>query len=131
MSRAAADRHAPREVDEYLAAQAPEFRVTLEQLRAIIRSAAPDCTERVSYRIPIFRLTEDLVAISAAKSHCGLHTMSRAIPVALRDELTAAGIRASGTTLRIGAGGDVPVSLIERVVRARRAELEGDDVAAR
>ena len=125
MSRAAADRHAPQEVDEYLAAQAPGSRATLEQLRALIRSAAPDCTERVSYGIPIFRLTKDLVGISAATSHCGLHTMSRAVPVAVTDELAAAGIRTSGTTLRIRAGGEVPPSLIERVVRARRAEVEG------
>ncbi|MYH41960.1 MAG: DUF1801 domain-containing protein [Chloroflexi bacterium] len=70
MSRAAADRHAPREVDGYPAAQAPESRATLEQLRAIMRSAAPDCSERVGCRIPIFGLTSDLVGISAAKSHC-------------------------------------------------------------
>ena len=70
MSRAAADRHAPRELDGHLAARAPESRATLEQLRAISRSAAPDCSERVSCRIPIVRLTADLVGISAAKSHC-------------------------------------------------------------
>ena len=69
MSRAAADRHAPREVDGHLAAQVPEPRATLEQLRAITRSAAPDCSERASYRIPIFRLTADLAGISSAKSH--------------------------------------------------------------
>ena len=69
MSRAAADRHAPREVDGHLAAQAPESRATLEQLRAITRSPAPGCSERASYRIPIFRLTADLAGASAAKSH--------------------------------------------------------------
>ena len=76
MSKPKLARQAPGEADEHLAAQAPEFRATLEQLRAIIRAIAPDCTERVSYKIPIFRLRKDFVAMSAAKKHIGLHSMS-------------------------------------------------------
>lgn len=125
MSEPGPDRHAPQEVDEYLAAQAPGPRATLERLRAIVRAAAPDCTERVSYRIPIFRLGKDFVALSVAKNHCALHTMSKAIPVAMKDELRAGGIGTSGTTLHLDPGADLPVSLLERVVRARLAEVEG------
>lgn len=125
MSDPGPNRHAPEEVDDYLAAQAPGPRAALEQLRAIIRTAAPDCTERVSYRIPIFRLGKDFVALSVAKNHCALHTMSKAIPVAMKDELRAGSIGTSGTTLHLDPGGDLPVSLVERVVRARLAELEG------
>ena len=125
MSSSGPDRHAPHEVDGYLAAQSPEPRATLEALRALIRAAAPRCTERVSYRIPVFRLSRDFVAISAARSHCALHTMSRAVPETMGSELEAAGIRVSGTTLHIRPGSDVPASLIERVLRARRAEMKG------
>ena len=124
MNESGPDRHAPEEVDGYLAAQTPGPRATLERLRAIIRAAAPDCTERVSYRIPIFRLGKDFVALSVAKNHCGLHTMSKAIPVAMKDELKAAGIGISGTTLHIQPGSDLPVSLVERIVRARLTEVE-------
>ena len=35
MSNPKPSRHAPQEIDEYQAAQAPEFRATLEQLRPI------------------------------------------------------------------------------------------------
>ena len=126
MIRTDPDRHAPQEVDEYLAAQAPEFRATLEQLRAIINEVAPDCTERVSYKIPIFRLEKDFVALSAAKRHCGLHTMSKAIPAAMKDELRAAGIGVSGTTLHIRPDKGLPVSLVEKVVCMRLAEVEGE-----
>lgn len=124
MSEPGPNRHAPQEVDEYLAAQAPEARATLEWLRALINAAAPACTERVSYRIPIFRLRMDYVALSVAKSHCALHTMSKAIPVAMKGELKAAGIGTSGTTLHFEPGADLPVSLVERVLRARLAEVE-------
>ncbi len=134
MSKPTPDRHAPQEVDAYLAAQEPAFRATLAQLRALIRAVAPHCTERVSYKIPIFRLQQDFVAISAAKQHCGLHTMSKAVPQAMRDELKAAGIRTSGATLHIKTGSDLPVTtgsdlpvtLIEKALRARLAEMAED-----
>ena len=41
MSRLQPTRHAPGEVDEYLEAQEPEFRHTLEQLRDIVRRVTP------------------------------------------------------------------------------------------
>ncbi len=124
MSRPKPNRHAPAEVDEYLAAQADGFRETLEDLREIVRRVAPDCTERVSYKIPIFRLKKDFVAMSAAKKHIGFHTMSKAIPVAMKDEFKAAGVWISGTTLHIKPGAELPVALIEKALRARLDELE-------
>ncbi len=123
MSNPKPTRHAPAEVDEYLAAQEPEFRATLEQLRELIRRMAPDCSERVNYKIPIFRLKKDFVAMSAAKRHIGFHTMSRAIPIAMKDELKAAGIWISGTTFHIKPGSALPVALLEKALRARLEEL--------
>lgn len=124
MSKPKPSRQAPQEVDAYLAAQENGFRETLEQLREIIRRVAPACTERVNYRIPIFRLQSDFVAMSAAKRHIGFHTMSKDIPALMKDELKAAGIWTSGTTLHIKPGGDLPVTLLEKVLRARLAEAE-------
>ena len=125
MSKPKPDRQAPAEVDAYLAAQADGFRETLEALRVIIRRVAPECSERVSYKIPIFRLKKDFVAISAAKRHIGFHTMSKAIPVAMKDELKEAGIWISGTTFHIKPGAELPVALIEKALRTRLDELEG------
>ncbi len=124
MSKPKPTRHAPQEVDAYLAAQEDGFRETLEQLREIIRRVAPECTERVNYKIPIFRLKKDFVAMSAASKHCGFHTMSKAIPALMKDELKEAGIWTSGTTLHIKPGGELPVELLEKVLRARLAEAE-------
>ena len=95
-------------------------------MRVIIKSAAPDCTERVSYKIPIFRLKGDFVALSVAKSHCGLHTMSKAIPVSMKDELKATDIGTSGTTLHFRPDADLPVALVEEVLDRRLAEVEAD-----
>ena len=124
MSKPQPNRHAPTEVDEYVAAQGEGFRETLEELRAIVRRVAPDCSERVSYKIPIFRLKKDFVAMSAAKKHIGFHTMSNGIPVAMKDEFKAAGVWISGTTFRIKPGAELPVALIEKALRVRLDELE-------
>lgn len=69
----------------------------------------------------IFRLKKDFVAMSAAKKHVGLHTMSKAAPAAMKDELKEAG---SATTFHIKPGMDLPVALIEKGLRARLAEME-------
>ncbi len=120
-------RHAPHEIDEYLAKHAPEFRAVLEQLRATIKAVAPDCTERVNYKFPIFRLKMDFVAMSAAKRHCALHTISYDIPAALKDQLKEVGIRTSGATLHLKPGVDLPVPLLEKALRMRLAEMEADN----
>lgn len=78
----------------------------------------PSVTGSRSYGIPVFRLEKDFAAVLASKGNCGLHTMSKAIPVSMSDELKAAGISTSGTTLRIGTDIDLPVSLVEKVLRA-------------
>ena len=70
MGKSVASRHAPEEIDAYLAALPDDVRTSLERVRTIIRATAPDCTERISYKIPIFRLGKDLVGISAQKNHC-------------------------------------------------------------
>ena len=123
MSKPKPTRHAPQEVDEYLAAQPEDKRATLAQLRTLIREAAPDCRERVSYRIPMFRLNKDFVGISAAKNHCSLHSLSHAVLPPLADELKAAGVKVSGATLHFPPGADLPVALVRKVLLARRVEL--------
>ena len=79
MSKTDASRHAPQEIDAYLGALPDDVRSALERVRGIIRETAPQCTERVSYQIPIFRLQRDLVGISAQKNHCSLHTIEPAL----------------------------------------------------
>lgn len=115
-------RHAPDEIDAYLAGQPDDVRAALERVRAIIRAAAPDCTERVSYQIPIFRVGRDLVGLSAQTNHCALHTMSPRLMQTLADELQ--GVTVSGATIHFTPDDPLPQALIETVLRARLQELE-------
>jgi uncharacterized protein YdhG (YjbR/CyaY superfamily) len=60
-------------VDEYIAAQKPEARARLQELRTIIRAAVPQATEVISYGMPTYRLAGRRVHFAAAKRHCALY----------------------------------------------------------
>lgn len=126
MSKPKPTRHAPQEVDEYLARLPQDKRATLAQLRALIPEETPAVTERVSYQIPMFRQGQDLVGISAARNHCALHTLSHTVLPPLADELKAAGLKISGATLHFPPGIDIPAALVREVLKARLAELNAD-----
>ena len=117
MSKPKPSRHAPEEVDAYLEALPQDVRSALERLRGIIRETAPECTERVSYGIPIFRLDRDLVGLSAAKDHCSLHTMSPSLMSAMAEEL--ADVKVSGATIHFAPEDPLPRELVERIVQER------------
>lgn len=120
MGKPRASRHAPQEIDAYLEPLADDVRTALEELRSIIREIAPDCTERVSYGIPIFRLRKDLVGMSVSKNHCSLHSMSPPLMKAMVDELR--GIKVSGATVHFTPEKPLPRELVERIVRERAQE---------
>ena len=121
MSKPDASRHAPEEIDAYLASLPDDVRSSLERVRAIIREAAPECTERVSYKIPIFRLRKDLMGMSASKNHCSLHTMSPPLVKAMAEEL--AGVKVSGATIQFTPENPLPKELIQRIAEERSKEI--------
>ena len=121
MSKAAVSRHAPEEIDACLEALPDDVRAALERVRGIIRQTAPECTERVSYKIPIFRLRKDLVGMSAQKNHCALHSMSPPLMVAMAEELE--GVKVSGATIHFTPEDPLSRELIEKIVRERMVEV--------
>jgi uncharacterized protein YdhG (YjbR/CyaY superfamily) len=121
VSKSDASRHAPEEIDAYLAALPDDIRTSLERLRSIVRETAPECTERVSYKIPIFRLRKDLVGMSAQKNHCSLHSMSPSLMKAMAEELK--GVEVSGATIHFTTESPLSRELAERIVRERIKEI--------
>lgn len=109
-------------VDGYLASLPPDRRAVLEALRGTIRALAPDAEERISYGIPTFFHHGGLVAFHAAKGHCSLHLMSKALANARREEL--AGYEMTVATVHLPYDRPLPLPLIRRLVRARMRENE-------
>jgi uncharacterized protein YdhG (YjbR/CyaY superfamily) len=61
-------------IDEYIARFPAHTRQMLEELRALIKAAAPDATETISYGIPTFDLDgRHLVFFAGYERHVGLY----------------------------------------------------------
>ena len=116
------DGRQPTAVDEYLWKQPEPFQATLEALRAIIRSEAPEAMERFSYGVAVFRHRYDLVGIGVTKTACSFYTMSPDLVKAMKEELK--GVKRSGATLHFPPGEPLPEELIRTIVRTRMAANE-------
>lgn len=65
----ATSRTKPRTIDEYLAGFSPAVQALLQKIRQVVRSAAPDAQETISYGMPAFMLNGALVYFAAFKKH--------------------------------------------------------------
>ncbi|MBK9014160.1 MAG: DUF1801 domain-containing protein [Saprospiraceae bacterium] len=63
----------PNNIDEYIAGFPKEVQQVLEQVRATIKTAAPDAEETIAYAIPTFKLKGNLVHFAAFKNHIGFY----------------------------------------------------------
>jgi uncharacterized protein YdhG (YjbR/CyaY superfamily) len=77
-----------KNIDEYIASQPDQIRGTLEQLRQVIKAAAPDAEEVISYQMPAFKYYGMLCFFAAFKAHYSLF-VSPEVLNAFRDKLTS------------------------------------------
>ena len=111
---------APGTVDEYLARVPPEFRASLQRLRKIIKAAAPEAEEVISYRMPAFRQNGMLVYFAAFRDHCSLFVASDEVRRQFSAELKP--FMAGKGTFRFTPDQPLPAELVTRMVKARVAE---------
>ena len=122
-----------RDVDAYMAAAPKEAQPMLQQLRRVIRAAAPMAEERISYGMPLYEYRGRLVYFAGYKSHVGLYPVGQAKQIyakELKEYLTGK------STLRFPIARPLPVALITKVVKARVKEnearaQEGDGISGR
>jgi uncharacterized protein YdhG (YjbR/CyaY superfamily) len=61
-------------IDEYIAQFPPEIQDRLQQIRKVVREAAPDAVEKISYQMPTFETDgRNLVHFAAFKNHIGFY----------------------------------------------------------
>ena len=114
------DAHAARSIDEYLAAFPPETRVVLEEMRALIREAAPDAVETISYAIPTFdRNGRHLVHFAGYGDFVSLYPGASSFEE-FGEELEP--YRNAKATARFAIARPLPRDLIRRIVQFRVAE---------
>ena len=60
-------------VDEYIASAPEDLQSRLEQIRKIIKDAAPEALEKISYGMPYYGYKGRLAYFSYFKNHIGLY----------------------------------------------------------
>jgi uncharacterized protein YdhG (YjbR/CyaY superfamily) len=113
------NRSTARTIDEYIAGYPPETRRVLEEMRELIRAAAPGATETISYAIPTFDLNGHLVHFAGFAHHVGFYPTSTGIQ-AFEDDL--APYKHAKGSVQFPLGEPLPRDLIRRIVRFRVEE---------
>lgn len=102
-------------VDEYIASAPEEARVKLKEIRKIIKSVVPEAEEKLSYGMPYYGYKGRLVYFAFSKKHVGLYVMP---PVIQDHKKELEGYETATATVRFPLDEDLPVKLIEKLVKA-------------
>ncbi len=106
-----------KDVDEYIAKAPKEVQGRLKELRAAIKAVAPNAEERISYGMPYYAYKGRLVYFAYAKKHIGIYAIFEPVRAEYRSELK--GYEMSKGTIRVPLNEDLPVALIQKLVKAQ------------
>lgn len=106
-------------IDEYISAQPEDKKKVLEQFRSIIKKAAPNTTEVISYNMPAFKQNSVLVYFAAGKDHYGFYPTPEPIDV-FKNELKS--YKTSKGAIQFPSDKPLPAKLISDIVKFRLKE---------
>lgn len=110
-------------VDAYIAGFPPPLQDALATLRALIRQAAPEAEEVISYQMPAYRLNGWMLYFAGFGRHFSLFCpQSEALLHAFAEELKPYRISKSNATIQFPLDRPAPFDLIRRMVDFRAAE---------
>jgi uncharacterized protein YdhG (YjbR/CyaY superfamily) len=112
-------------IDEYIAAFPADVQKILEEVRAVIKAAAPKAEEKISYQIPTFTLNGgNLVHFGAFKNHIGFYPTSSGTQ-AFQKELSV--YKGAKGSVQFPLDKSMPLKLIRKIVKFRVAESSKKD----
>ena len=112
----------PATVDEYISFQKAEIQPFLEKLRAIIKKAAPEAEEKISYAMPYYHFHGRLAYFCAFTNHYGFYVMKHVV-IAFRDKIKK--WERGAATLQFKFDEPLPENLITEMVEfAAKTNLE-------
>lgn len=113
----------PASVDAYIAALPDDRRHGIETLRRVIREAAPEAVEVITYQMPGFRTHDSfLVSYAAFKRHYSLFPATEGVIAALGADIKP--YLAGKGTIRFQASEPIPVDVVRRIIAIRLEENE-------
>jgi len=111
----------PKDVDAYIATAPKEVRRKLKEIRTVIRKAAPDAEERISYGMPYYGYKGRLAYFAAFKKHIGLYVPT---PVIEEHKSELTDYETAKATIRFPLKKKLPLGLIKKLVKARMKKNE-------
>ena len=69
----------PMDIDEYIDAQPPASMQALRAVRDLIRLALPDAMETISWQMPTYRKSKNIIHFAAQKKHLGIYPGAEAL----------------------------------------------------
>ena len=107
-------------IDEYIATFPKDVQDILGKMRQIIRKAAPDAFEAISYQMPKFKLNgKNLVHFAAFKNHIGFYTIPSGIE-AFKKELSQ--YKKGKGSVQFTLDKPIPYDLVRKIVEYRVKE---------
>ena len=109
----------PDSIDAYIARFSTDIQVILQKIRAVIKEAAPEATEKISYQMPTFYLNGNLVHFAVHKSHIGFYPAPSGIEN-FAEELSA--YKTSKGAIQFPLDKSIPYDLIRQITAFRYQE---------
>lgn len=116
-------RAGPREVDAYIAAAPTTVQPMLRELRRLIKAAAPDARERISYQIPYYDYHGRMVYFAAFADHISFFVPGKATSKFTAELRKYRPRKGSAATITLPLDEKLPATLITKLVKARAREL--------
>lgn len=110
---------AVKSVDEYISQFPPAVQEILKTLRKVIKEAAPDAEEKISWKMPTFVLHGNLVHFAAHKNHIGFYPSPSGID-AFKHELWE--YKGAKGSVQFPIDKPLPYELVSKIVKFRVAE---------
>ena len=112
----------PETVDAYLAALPAKQRKALEDLRRVIKSAAPKATEGISYQMPTYKYQGMLVSFAAFTNHLSLFGATSTFRRKFAKQLK--GFEQTTGSVHFTPEKPLPAAVVRGIIEARVAENE-------
>ena len=115
-----------RTIDEYILQFSPYVQAILKKLKNVIKEAAPQAQEKISWKMPTFVLGGNLVHFAAFKHHIGFYPGPSGIE-AFKSELS--NYKGAKGSVQFPLDKPLPYELIGAIVKFRAAENSAKGVS--
>lgn len=114
----------PSGVDEYIDSAPPVAREKLQELRSILKKAAPDATEMIKWGSPVLFERRILFSFSAHRKHINFMPTGPSLEP-FREELS--GFSTGKDTIQLPYDKPLPVALIQKIAEYRVKDVREND----